>query len=105
MDPLALQQLPKQLHRGMGVAPLLDQHVEHLALIVDSAPQPHAPAADLHHHLIQMPSGTGRIAAPTKIGCDQRAELDDPAADRLRLTSMPRSASSSSTSRMESVNR
>jgi hypothetical protein len=63
------------------VAALLDQHVQHLALIVDRAPQPHAPPADLHHHLVQAPPTGRRAPASTQVGGEERAELDRPAAD------------------------
>jgi hypothetical protein len=38
MDALALEQLSQQLERGVLVAPLLDQNIENLTLVVDGAP-------------------------------------------------------------------
>jgi hypothetical protein len=34
----------------------LNQHVEDLGLVVDSAPEVHPLAGDPNHHLVQMPS-------------------------------------------------
>jgi hypothetical protein len=50
---LVLQQFPEQFQGRSLVAPLLDQHVQHLAFIIDSAPKQHAPAADLHNGIVK----------------------------------------------------
>ena len=39
-DALGLQETPQKLHGCCSAPPLLDQDVEHLALIVDGAPLP-----------------------------------------------------------------
>ena len=39
-DVLVLQETPQKLHGCCSAPPLLDQDVEHLALIVDGAPLP-----------------------------------------------------------------
>ena len=83
MNSLALQQFPEQLQRGVFVAALLDQHIQHLAFVINSAPEPHPAAADLHDHLIQMPPARRNRSAPTEVRRDQRPKLVDPAADRL----------------------
>jgi len=61
----------------------LDQHVQHLAFIVHGAPKKHSSPADLHHHLIEMPSGRGRLPALWQVRRDERSELDHPAARRF----------------------
>jgi hypothetical protein len=83
VDPLIFQQPPQQFERGVLVASILHQDVQNLVLVVDGAPQVHPPAADLHHHLVQMPSAGGRRPAPSQVRRDQRAELDYPAAHRF----------------------
>jgi hypothetical protein len=39
-----------------AVAASLDQHVEHLALMIDSTPKVHPLPADPLHHLVQVPT-------------------------------------------------
>jgi hypothetical protein len=56
MNAISLQQLAQQSQGGTGVATLLNEHVQNLALVVDRAPQPHALTTDLHDHLIQVPA-------------------------------------------------
>ena len=34
----------------------LDPHVEDFALVIDSAPKVHPPAADPHHHFVRAPA-------------------------------------------------
>jgi hypothetical protein len=89
----------------MLVAVPLDQDIQNLALVVDRAPPIHAPPADLHDHLVQMPAAGRRSPSPTQVRGDQRAELDHPAPHRLAADLDPRWASNSSTSRMLSVKR
>jgi hypothetical protein len=80
VDSLIFEEPPQQFERGVLVASLLHQNVQDLALIVHSAPQVHAPAADLHHHLVEMPATGGRRPASAQVGCDQWPKLDHPAA-------------------------
>ena len=40
----------------MLVPPLLDQDIEHLALVIDSPPKIHPPATDFHDDLIEVPA-------------------------------------------------
>lgn len=42
-------------YRRALIASLLQQKIEDLAFVVDRAPEPHALAADLDHHLVQVP--------------------------------------------------
>ena len=61
----ALEQLPeKPLGRG-PVSLGLHQDVEHLAVLVDRAPQVMGGAVDLDEHLIEMPLVAGAGTAPT----------------------------------------
>jgi len=45
----------QNLHRRLLVAPLLDEDLEDLALLVDGPPHEHAFALFAHHHLIEVP--------------------------------------------------
>ena len=65
--------------RRPGAASRLNQEVQHFAFVVDSAPQPVFPAADLDDHLVEMPARTGARTAAAKIAGDQPPELQKPA--------------------------
>jgi hypothetical protein len=47
----------------LAVAARLDQHVEHLAFMMDGTPEVHPLPADPHHHLVQVPT----IARPRTV--------------------------------------
>lgn len=83
MDPRVPEQPAQQLQRSVFVATLLDEEIQHLALVIDSAPQIHPPATDPNNDLVQMPSARRPRPTSTNIRRDQRPELDDPAPDRL----------------------
>ncbi len=83
MDTVVPEQLPEQYQGSLLVATFLDQDVEHLALVVDGAPQPHAPAADLADHLVEAPATGGRWPGAPEILGVEPAELQRPGADRL----------------------
>jgi hypothetical protein len=83
MDSLVFQQFTEEFQGGRLVPPLLDQDIEHLALVVDRAPEPHALASDLHDHLIESPSARRRPSGPPQVLGVPLAELQRPAADRL----------------------
>src|SRR3954468_24988563 len=80
---LLFQQLAKQAFGGPLVPPLLDENVEHEAILVDGPPEPVLLASDLHLDLVQVPlvSGTGQ-PAPDLVG-EALAELARPLADCL----------------------
>jgi hypothetical protein len=54
-ETLLPEQLAHEPHGGALIAPGLNQHVEDLALVIDSAPQVHLLAGDADDHLIQVP--------------------------------------------------
>jgi len=62
---LPLEKLTHQSQGGPAVAPALNQHVEDLALVVESTPEVHPLAGDPDHHLVQMPSVARPRAAPS----------------------------------------
>ena len=80
---LVLEEPAQKLHGRRGVPALPDQDVEHLALLVDSAPQPQALFLDADHDFIRAPAPRRRSAPPPDIGRDQRHEMVDPATDGL----------------------
>jgi hypothetical protein len=49
---------------GANPAPALNEHVEDLTLVIDSAPEAHPVTGDSDHHLIQMPSIARLRTAP-----------------------------------------
>ena len=53
--PQALEQSAEELLCGHRVSARLDQNVEHVAVLVDRAPQVPLCAVDLDEHLIQVP--------------------------------------------------
>src|SRR5262249_25771439 len=53
--PQALEELAKELLRPLFIAPALDQNVEDVVVLVDSAPQVMAFAMNRQKHLVQIP--------------------------------------------------
>ena len=82
-EALLPEQLAHQLAGGVLVPPALHQDVQHLALVVHRPPEMHPLAADVHGHLVEVPTRAGlRPALPEPPG-DGRPELQHPAPDRL----------------------
>ncbi len=52
---MSLHKLPHQLQGCAPIAFRLDQDIQHLAILIDSALPVHAPAANRHEHLVEMP--------------------------------------------------
>jgi hypothetical protein len=46
LHELIAQQTPEKSQRGLGIAPLLNDHVEHFAFVIDGAPEVHPLAPD-----------------------------------------------------------
>jgi hypothetical protein len=55
-EALLPEKLAHQSQRRPAVAAALDQHVEHLAFVINGTPEVHALAGDSHHHFVQTPS-------------------------------------------------
>src|SRR5207253_9457495 len=64
------------------VAPALNQHVENLTLVINSAPQVHPLASNRDDHLVKMPAVARAWAAPPQLSCDPEPELQNPAPHR-----------------------
>lgn len=80
---LLLEEADEQSPGSFGVASALDDLVEHVAVLVDRAPQPAFPPIDAHDKFIEMPDivRSGRLAAqpPGKVG----SMRSTPPADRF----------------------
>src|SRR5271166_5869542 len=81
--PQALEQLAEKSLGCFGVSPRLDQDVEHVAVLVDRAPQVMRDAVDLDENLIEVPFIAGARSAPTQLVGVVRPELGTPGSDRL----------------------
>src|ERR1700686_1252594 len=77
------EQLAHQPECRALVAAALNQHVENLALVINSAPQVHPLARDANDHLVEVPSIARAWAAPPQLSCDPGPELQNPAPHRL----------------------
>ena len=53
---LISQKALEQLQRRLRVPPALNDDVQHLALVIDGAPQEHALSADRADHFVEMPA-------------------------------------------------
>jgi hypothetical protein len=52
---LLLQQTLQQARGGLGIAACLDDLIEHIAILIDSSPEPVLLAGDGDHDLIKVP--------------------------------------------------
>src|SRR6516162_5551589 len=80
---LLLEKLAHQPQPRPAVAPALDQHVEHLAFVIDGTPEIHALASDPHHRLVQMPAVAWPRATPAQPSGDHTPELRHPTPHRF----------------------
>jgi hypothetical protein len=78
--PLPLQQPPQEPEGGLPIAPRLDQEIEHLAFVVDRAPEIMDPAPDADKDLVEMPARGARASLPDPHGIDA-PEFEHPLAD------------------------
>jgi len=78
-----LHQPGQQALGCLGVPTPLDDLIEYVTVLVDSAPEPVLPGSDADDHLVQVPdvSQAWRLAA--KAPDISRSELPTPPADRL----------------------
>ena len=74
--------MQKALGRRL-IAPLLDEDVQHNAVLIDGPPQPVALAVDLEQHLVQMPLVAGLRSASAQVGRVARPECVAPVPDGL----------------------
>src|SRR6185436_3767280 len=79
----ALEQLTEKPFSRHRVAARLHQDVEHVAVLVDRAPQIMSGAVDRHEHLVEVPLVAGAGSPTTSLGGVVRPELRTPGPDRL----------------------
>ena len=60
---LAIKHTVQEALGSSLIAPLLDQDVQHNAVLIDGSPQPVAPSADLQRHFVQMPLVSGAYSS------------------------------------------
>src|SRR6202162_4725445 len=77
-EALFPEQLAHQPECRTLVAAALNQHVENLALVIDSAPQVHPLAGDANDHLVEVPSVARAWAGPSEPAGKPGAELQSP---------------------------
>jgi len=69
--------------RGFGVPMLLEQNIEHEAVLVHGSPSPVSDAIDARTDLVQKPAGTALGFPLAQVFREERAEVDIPFAQRL----------------------
>ena len=79
---LLFQQMRQQALGSLGVAPCLDDFIEHIAVLIDRPPQPVLLARDHDHDLIQVPDVAAWPLALNALGV-RRPELQRPSPDSL----------------------
>jgi hypothetical protein len=80
---LATHQLAKEPLSGSAIATSLDQDIDHIAILIDGAPQILPPTGDLHEDLVKMPCVAEPRLPPASSGSVFRPELFTPAANGL----------------------
>ena len=68
---------------GVLVPSTLNQDVQHSSILVDGTPEPVPMLVDRERHFVQVPLVAASRMAPTKLGCNQWAELAAPQPDGL----------------------
>jgi len=81
--PLPFHQLAKKPLSGSAITTSLDEDLDHVAILIDGAPEVLTTAADLHEDLVEMPYIAELWLAPTGSGGVFRPEPLTPATDRL----------------------
>ncbi len=82
-EALFSEQLAHQPERCALVPPALNQHIEDLALVVDSTPQVHVLTRDPDDHLVEVPAIARPRTAPPQPSCDHGTEFQNPATHTL----------------------
>jgi len=78
-----LEQLAEEPPGSRGVAPLLDQHIRGLAVLIHCAPQIDQVAVDLAEYVVRVPGITVAAAAPPEVPSVLGPELQRPQAKGL----------------------
>ena len=80
---LFLHQADQEALGRLGVAALLDDFIENIAVLVDRPPQPVLLAGDCDYDLVKMPDVAGPRCLPPQSARIVRPEFPCPAADGL----------------------
>ena len=82
-EALLLEQLDHELLGRLGVAPGLNEKLEHLSLVVDRTPKPVPFPVNDHDHLVEMPVIAGPRTRASEIGGNLWTKLQEPPTDSL----------------------
>ena len=88
----SLQQAPEEALGGIGISALLNEDVEHNAVLIHGAPKIVLHALDPDEHLVQVPPVPGPWPAAAQAVGKAPAELLAPAPNSLIGDNTPRSA-------------
>lgn len=66
-----------------GITVFLQQHIQHLTVLVDGAPEPVDPSSYHHPHFVQMPRSASPRFTVTQCVCYIEVKLGTPSPDRL----------------------
>jgi hypothetical protein len=83
LNRLIAKQALQELQSRIGVPLSLHYKVQHLAFVIDGAPQIHLLAPDIADHLIEMPTRGGGTVPPSQCPGELGSEFDRPAPDGL----------------------
>src|SRR3984885_5140034 len=71
----SLQQAPEEALGGIGISALLNEDVEHNAVLIHGAPKIVLHALDPDEHLVHVPLVSRQWSAASRAGCEGRAKL------------------------------
>lgn len=79
----SFEQSAEELLGRQSVSARLNQHIEHVAVLIDRPPQVMLDAVDTDEHLVEVPPVTGPGPSAAQLVCVCLPELGTPPADRL----------------------
>ena len=80
---LPSHKLIEESYCGFGIAPLLDEYVDDVAVLVNGAIEMMLFSTNANEHLVHMPGIPIPTIPPTQSGCISRTEFRTPPPDRL----------------------
>jgi hypothetical protein len=80
---LSVKHTMQETLSGDLIAPVLNEDVQHDAVLINGSPQPMAFAADPQRHLVHMPLVAGASTSSTQLCGEGGSELGAPLSDRL----------------------
>lgn len=79
----SFEEFPEKAHRGRLVSVGLDQNVQHIAVGIDSSPEPMFASLDQHHDLVEMPFVGRARPIPSDLRCELGTETYHPVTNRF----------------------